>query len=185
MARRVTDDPQDELLLMGRIGAAHGIKGEVRIQSFTDDPLTIRTYSPLLTERPGLSLTIESARQGKGVIIARLKDVPDRTAAEKLNGVGLFMPRDRLPPADDVDDFYHTDLIGLEARREDGTVLGEVIAIPNFGAGDLIEIRETDGSTALFPFKLEFVPEINLDEGFLTIAEVEDVPGDDAGVPGP
>jgi 16S rRNA processing protein RimM len=185
MTRRVSNDPQDDLVLMGRIGAAHGIKGEVRIQSFTDDPLAIRTYSPLLTERPGLSITISTARQGKGVIIARLADVNDRNSAEKLNGVGLFVSRDRLPPADDVDDFYHTDLIGLDARRQDGSVIGQVIAVLNFGAGDLIEIREPDGATALFPFKRDFVPEIDLDAGFLTIVEPEDVPGDDAGIPGP
>jgi 16S rRNA processing protein RimM len=173
------------LVLMGRIGAAHGIRGEVRIQSFTEDPLAITDYSPFLTDRAGLSIAISKARPGKGVIIARLEGVTDRSAAEQLNGVGLFVPRTRLPSVEDVDEFYHTDLIGLEARREDGSIMGDVMAVLNYGAGDILEIRDTDGSTTLFPFNREFVPRIDLKEGFLTIAEPPDTPDQDAGVPGP
>ena len=140
-------------LLMGRIGAAHGIKGEVRIQSFTEEPLALKDYGPFSTNRPGLEIEIEAARATTNVLVARLKGVADRTAAEKLNGVELYVARDRLPPPDDADDFYHTDLIGLDARLNDGTVLGKVIAIPNFGASDLIEVRdERSGDTYLYPF---------------------------------
>src|ERR671927_226358 len=93
-------------LLMGRIGAAHGIKGEVRIQSFTSEPLALASYSPLSTNKPGLTIEIESARATTNVLVARLKGITDRTAAEKLNGVELYVERERLPPPDHEDDFY-------------------------------------------------------------------------------
>src|SRR5690606_32355756 len=126
-------------LLMGRIGAAHGIKGVVRITSFTGEPLALKDYGPLATDKPGLVVEIVSARATTNVLVARLKGVNDRDAAEKLNGVELYVERDKLPPPGDDDDFYQADLIGLEARLSDGTVLGTVTAIPNYGASDLIE----------------------------------------------
>ena len=156
-------------LLMGRIGAAHGIKGEVRIQSFTEDPLALVDYGPLSTNRPGLTIEIETARATTNVLVARIKGVADRTAAEKLNGVELFVDRDRLPPATD-DDFYHADLIGLAARLADGTVLGKVSAVPNFGASDLIEVTDPQsGDTYLYPFTRAVVPEIHIEAGYLVI----------------
>src|SRR5690606_14988548 len=106
---------------MGRIGAAHGIKGEVRIQSFTEDPLAIMDYGPLATNRPGLTIEILDARTTTNVLVARIKGVADRNAAEKLNGVELYIDRNLLPEIEDEDDFYHADLIGLDARLADGT----------------------------------------------------------------
>lgn len=156
-------------LLMGRIGAAHGIKGEVRIQSFTEEPLALADYGPLSTDRPGLTIEIESARATTNVLVARLKGVADRTAAEKLNGVELYVDRERLPPATD-DDFYHADLIGLAARLADGTVLGTVTAVPNFGASDLIEVTDPQtGDTYLYPFTRAIVPEVHIEAGYLVI----------------
>lgn len=157
-------------LLVGRIGAAHGIRGEVRIQSFTEDPMALVHYSPLSTNRPGLSVTILSARATTNVLVARLEGVADRTAAERLNGVELYVDRSLLPAPDDEDDFYHADLIGLEARLGDGTVLGEVSAVPNFGAGDLLEVRDPlSGDTFLYPFTRKVVPEVRLKDGYLVI----------------
>ncbi len=155
---------------MGRIGAAHGIKGEVRIVSFTEEPLALLDYGPLVTNKPGLVIEILSARATTNVLVARIKDVGDRSAAEKLNGVELFVDRDKLPPPTDDDDFYHADLIGLDVRLSDGTVIGQVTAIPNFGAGDLIEVRDArSGDTYLYPFTKAVVPEIRIAEGFLVI----------------
>ncbi len=167
-------------LLMGRIGAAHGIKGEVRIQSFTEEPLALASYGPLSTSKPGLTIEIETARATTNVLVARLKGVSDRSAAEKLNGVELYIDRENLPPADD-DDYYHADLIGLEARLGDGTVLGTVIAIPNFGASDLIEVRDTrSGDTFLYPFSKAVVPEVHIAEGYLVIeVPTEAEPGEE------
>jgi 16S rRNA processing protein RimM len=173
-------DASPKRLLMGRIGAAHGIKGEVRITSFTENPLAICDYGPLATDRPGLVIEIINARATTNVLVARLKGIGDRTAAEKLNGVELYVDRDMLPPADD-DDFYHADLIGLEARLVDGTVLGKVTAIPNFGASDLLEVRDSrSGDTYLYPFTRGVVPEIHLAEGYLVIeAPTEAEPGEE------
>ena len=123
-------------------------------------------YGPLATNRPGLTIEIVSARTTTNVLVARLKGVNDRNAAEKLNGVELFVDRDRLPPTDDDDDFYHADLIGLDARLADGTVLGKVSAVPNFGAGDLIEVSDAQtGDTYLYPFTRAVVPEIHVEGG--------------------
>ena len=159
-----------EKLLMGRIGAAHGLKGELRLQSFTEDPMDIVSYSPLATTKPDVTVAIEAARDaGNGMLVVRLKGVTDRTAAEKFNGVELYTDRDRLPAAA-ADDFYHADLIGLQARRTDGGTIGKVIAVPNFGAGDILEVRdETSGDTFLYPFTRAIVPEINVKGGYLTI----------------
>lgn len=168
-------------LLMGRIGAAHGIKGEVRIQSFTEEPLALADYGPLSTNKPGLVIEIETARATTNVLVARLKGIADRTAAEKLNGVELYVDRDKLPPPDGDDDFYHADLVGLDVRLADGSVLGKVTAIPNFGAGDLLEVRdERSGDTYLYPFTKAVVPEVRIAEGYLVIeVPVEADPGEE------
>ncbi|MFD1943354.1 ribosome maturation factor RimM [Paradevosia shaoguanensis] len=167
-------------LLLGRIGAAHGIKGEVRITPFTGEPLAIASYGPLDTDKPGVRIEIASARSSGNVVIARIKGVSDRNEAEKLNGVDLYVDRARLPETDDEDDFYHADLIGLEARLTDGRVLGEVISVPNFGASDLIEVRDgRSGDTFLFPFTRQVVPEVRIADGYLVIEPpVETGPGE-------
>jgi 16S rRNA processing protein RimM len=164
---------------MGRIGAAHGVRGEVRITSYTEDPLAVAGYGPLSSNRPDLSIEIVAARVSGNVVIARLKDVADRMAAEKLNGVELYAGRDALPAVEDADDFYHADLVGLEARLSDGTVLGAVSAVPNFGAGDLIEVRDPrSGDTFLYPFSRAVVPQVHVKDGYLVIAPpVEVEPG--------
>ena len=157
-------------ILMGRIGAAHGIKGEVRIQSFTENPMTLADYGPLATDKPGLTIEIEAARLADKMLVARLKGVADRTAAEKLNGIELFVEREKLPPTDDDDDFYHADLVGLEARLKNGSVIGQVSAVPNYGAGDLLEVRNPrSGDTFLYPFTKAAVPEVHVKAGYLVI----------------
>ncbi|MGB3335797.1 MAG: ribosome maturation factor RimM [Devosia sp.] len=164
-------------IFLGQIGAAHGIKGQVRIATHTQDPEAIGGYGPLDTDRPGLTITLTKVRLQKNVVIAHIKGVSDRTAAEQLNGVSLFVNRDRLPAPDDEDDFYHADLIGLDARLDSGVTIGKVSAIPNFGAGDLIEVRDPQsGDTYLYPFTKAVVPDINLAEGYLTIVIPLDAP---------
>lgn len=170
----------DNKLLMGRIGAAHGIKGEVRIQSFTEDPLALASYGPLSTNKPGLTIRILAARTTTNVLVARLEGVNDRNAAEKLNGVELYVDRALLPDPED-DDFYHADLIGLKARLADGSEIGEVMAVPNFGAGDLLEIRDPrSGDTYLYPFSKAVVPEVRIADGYLLIdPPIEAEPGEE------
>jgi 16S rRNA processing protein RimM len=157
-------------ILLGQIGAAHGIKGEVRIATHTQDPLAIGTYGPLDTDKPGVTITLSKVRLQKNVVVAYIKGVTDRNAAEALNGTNLYVDRAKLPETEDEDDFYHADLIGLDARLESGIVIGKVSAIPNFGAGDLIEIRDPQsGDTYLYPFTKAVVPHVHLADGFLTI----------------
>ena len=171
----------EKRLLMGRIGAAHGIRGEVRILSFTEEPLALLDYGPLETSRPGLVVEIESARATTNVLVARLRGVTDRNAAERLNGVELYVDRASLPPMAGDDDYYHADLIGLEARLADGTVIGAVTAVPNYGASDLLEVRDPrSGDTFLYPFTKAVVPAVHLADGYLVIdVPVEAAPGEE------
>lgn len=160
---------------MGRIGAAHGIRGEVRIQSFTDNPAALPDYSPFATNKPDLIITVTTARLTKNVVVSKIKGVTDRNQAEALNGVELYIPRDRLPDITQDDDFYITDLIGLEARLEDGTILGKVHNVPNYGADDLLEVTIAPGKTELYPFTRAVVPEIHIADGYLVVAPPAEV----------
>lgn len=161
---------RSQRIFLGQIGAAHGIKGQVRIATHTQDPEAIGDYGPLETDRPGLNITLTKVRLQKNVVIAHIKGISDRTAAEQLNGVSLFIDRDKLPAPEDEDDFYHADLIGLDARLDSGVTIGKVSAVPNFGAGDLIEVRDPQsGDTYLYPFTKAVVPSVNLAEGYVTI----------------
>ncbi|RUT30036.1 ribosome maturation factor RimM [Arsenicitalea aurantiaca] len=166
------------MIVLGRIGAAHGIKGEIRIQSFTEDPLAIASYGPLATSRRGLTITIRSARVAGNVVVCRIEGVADRNAAETLNGLDLMIDRSLLPPLEAEDDFYHADLVGLAVRGSDGTVLGSVIAVQNFGADDLLEIRQTGGGTRLLPFTRAVVPQIDLASGYLVVEPPAEVEGE-------
>ena len=175
-------DASSRKLLMGRIGAAHGIKGEVRIQSFTEDPLGLLDYGPLATNKPGLVIEITDARTTTNVLVARIKGVPDRNAAEKLNGVELYVDRDLLPEIDDEDDYYHADLIGLDARLEDGTSLGQIVTVPNFGAGDMLEVRDkASGDTRFIPFTKAAVPEVHIAARYVVVVPPIEVEGEEPG----
>jgi 16S rRNA processing protein RimM len=151
----------NNLVLLGIIGAPHGIKGEVRIKAFTGDPLAIAEYGPLQDET-GRRFEIVALRPAKEVVVARLKGVSSREAAEALNGVNLFVGRDRLPPPEDEDDFLHADLIGCQVVDPDGAVLGTVTAVANYGAGDLLDIATPDGRSVLMPFTKAFAPAIDI-----------------------
>jgi 16S rRNA processing protein RimM len=166
----------DERVLMGRIADAHGLKGEVKIASFASTPEDIAAYGPLTDLAGTRRFEIEALRPANGgTIIARLKGVPDRNAAEKLRGEELYVARDALPEPGE-DEFYHSDLIGLEARAPSGETIGEVIAVQNFGAGDLLEIRLAgDGGGTMFaPFTQERVPEVDLAARMLIVLPEEE-----------
>jgi 16S rRNA processing protein RimM len=179
LAASAKGDPN--LLLMGRIGAAHGVRGEVRIQSFTEDPLALMHYGPLATSRPGLTIRIVAARTTTNVLVARIEGIGTREAAEALNGVELYVERALLPEPDDEEDFYHVDLIGLSARLVDGTTIGTVTAVPNFGAGDILEVKSpSSGETFLFPFTKAAVPEVHVKDGYIVIDPPTDAdPGEE------
>jgi 16S rRNA processing protein RimM len=146
---------------IAQIGAAHGVRGEVRLRAFTEDPLSVRRYGPLETE-DGRRFEIEAVRPAKDMLVARLKGVSNRDAAERLTNLRLYVARDRLPkPADG--EFYHADLVGLAAVTADGAPFGTVKAVHNFGAGDLLEIEPAGGgATMLLPFTEATVPVVDI-----------------------
>jgi len=154
---------------LGQIGAAHGVRGEVRLRSFTSEPAAIADYGPLETE-DGRVFEIEALRPAKDHFVARLSGIRDRDAASALTNAKLYVPRARLPQTEDPDEFYHADLIGLAAVDRAGKTLGAVVAIHNFGAGDLIEVRpQTGGNTELVPFDTAHVPEVDIASGKIVI----------------
>src|ERR1700683_765392 len=120
-------------ICIARIGAAHGVRGAVKLWTFTDDPLAVMQYGSLATKDAARSFEIATAREAKGHLVATLKGVATREEAERLNGIELYIARDKLP-ATDADEYYHTDLIGLAAVTAAGEPLGRVLAIHNFGA---------------------------------------------------
>ncbi len=166
-------------VLVGRIGAAHGLKGQVRINSFTQDPLAIASY-PLQDVSRTRTFTILSARPAKNVIIASLEGVTSREQAEVLNGTELYVTRGFLTADSptDTDEFLHADLIGLKAISQTGDLLGQIIAIADFGAGDLLEIRPPSGQSFYLPFTHAFVPEIDMKSGHVRINMPRTVSGD-------
>ncbi len=153
---------------MGVITGAHGVRGEVRVKSFTAEPAAIAAYGPLEDERGTRRLALELTGTVRGMLIARIPGIADRNAAERLKGTRLYLQRSALP-APGADEFYHADLIGLAATLRDGTVLGSVRAVHDYGAGDSLEIEKPDGATLLVPFTETAVPMVDIAAGRLVI----------------
>lgn len=152
---------------MAVIGAAHGIKGELRVKTFTADPLALGDYGPLYA-KDGRAFEIATIRAAKDVVVVRFKTVADRNAAEALTGTDLFVDRSMLPAADD-DEFYHADLAGLAVKDTEGAVLGKVVAVQNFGGGDILEVILGGRKGVLIPFSKAAVPEVSIAGGFIII----------------
>jgi 16S rRNA processing protein RimM len=149
-------------ILLGRIAGAHGIRGEVVIHAFTGAPEDIAAYGPLSDESGARAFAVESVRVTTKGVVARLEGVDDRNAAEALKGVGLYVERDKLPAAAEGE-FYHADLVGLAAVDASGNRIGEIVAVQNYGAGDLIEVRLAGSAkTELIPFTDACVPEVDV-----------------------
>jgi 16S rRNA processing protein RimM len=169
-------------ICVARIGAAHGVRGAVKLWTFTEDPMAVMQYGPLATKDGARKFEVANAREAKGHLVATLKGVATREEAERLNGLELYVPREKLP-ATEADEYYHADLIGLAAVNAALEPIGRVIAIHNFGAGDIIEIAPAQGATMLLPFSNAVVPTVDLAAGRVVIelpGEIEgDAPGDD------
>jgi 16S rRNA processing protein RimM len=158
-------------ILVGQIGAAHGLKGEVRLTSFTDDPLAIAGYGPLQTEGDAKRLTIQNVRRSKAALIVRFQEVKSRSEAETLKGCKLYVSRAQLPELE-PGVYYHADLVGLMVRAGQKR-LGRVAQVVNFGGGDLLEVEREGGDRLLVPFAGAMVDQamgeiaVELAEGFL------------------
>jgi 16S rRNA processing protein RimM len=167
-------------ICIARIGAAHGVRGAVKLWTFTEDPFAVKEYGPLLTKDGARSFEVATAREAKGHLVATLKGIATREEAERLNGLELYVAREKLP-ATEEDEYYHADLIGLAAINAAGEPLGRVIAIHNFGAGDIIEIAPPRGSTMLLPFTKAVVPSVDLVAGRVVIELPAEIDGGDEG----
>ena len=165
-------------ICVARIGAAHGVRGEVRLWPFTEDPLAVLRYGPLSTKDGARQFEVMHAREAKDHLVATLKGVATREDAERLNGIELYIARDKLPATDD-DEYYHADLIGLAAVTPSDQPLGRVLAIHDFGAGTIIEIAPPQGPTMLLPFTNAVVPTVDLVGGRVVIELPQEVDGDD------
>jgi len=153
---------------LGRASGARGLKGEVRVKTFTEDPLSFGAYGTLEDKAGTRTFEVESVAAAKDGIIARIAGISTREAADALKGTEFYVSRDRLPAADDDGEYYHADLVGLVAVSADGAALGQIVAVQNYGAGDLLEVRPaTGGKTVLVPFTENIVPEVDLDGGWL------------------
>ncbi|MBN9546710.1 MAG: ribosome maturation factor RimM [Alphaproteobacteria bacterium] len=160
-------------VLLAAIIGAQGLKGAVKVKLFTETPEALPSYGPLRDKR-GKTYEITAFRAGKpGEAVISFSGIADRNAAEALKGTELFVDRDALPATGD-EEFYHADLIGLDAHDSEGRVLGKVAAIHNFGAGDVIEILRPDGDNVLLAFTRETVPTIDIAGGRILVAVPED-----------
>lgn len=158
-------------VLMAVIGAPHGVRGEVRVKTFTADPLSLGDYGPLGSE-DGRVFTIKALRPGKTTLVVRFQEITSREAAEAANGTQLYIDRSALPDDLAEEEFYHTDLIGLAVRDEANNEIGTVTAVHDFGGGDIIELALSGRRTVMAPFTLAAVPEIAIAAGFIRVDRV-------------
>ena len=165
-------------ICVARIGAAHGVRGAVKLWTFTEDPLAVQSYGPLMTKDGTRQFEIANVRAAKDHLVATFKGIATRNDAEKLNGIELYVPREKLPATDD-DEYYHADLIGLAAVNAADEPLGRVVAIHNFGAGDIIEIAPPKGATLLLPFTNAVVPTVDIAGGRVVIELPQEIEGEE------
>jgi len=166
-------------ICVARIGAAHGVRGAVKLWTFTEDPLAVKRYGPLTSKDGARQFEVTDAREAGDHLVATLKGISTREDAERLNGIELYVAREKLP-ATDEDEYYHADLIGLAAVTAANEPIGRVIAIHNFGAGDIIEIAPAQGASMLLPFTNATVPTVDLVNGRVVVELPRVIEGDDA-----
>lgn len=166
---------QPARVCLGVIAGPHGVRGLVKVKSFTEVPEDVAAYGPVTDEEGGKRWTLETVGQAKGAVLVRLAGVKDRNQAEALRGTRLYVARSALPEVAEDGVFYHADLIGLAAEAPDGRPLGRVKAVDNYGAGDLLEIVDPEGKSLLLPFTRAVVPEVDLAAGRLVVVAPEEV----------
>lgn len=160
------------LICIAEIAGPHGIRGGVKLKLYTDDPEGLKEYSPLLDESGTCQFHIESLTVTPKAVIVHFKGVKDRNAAELLKGTGLYVHLDRLPQPE-ADEFYHADLIDAVIINEQGTVLGQVTGVHNFGAGDIIEFLSTDRKPVCIPFHHDYVLEVDVENKKITVGDIQ------------
>lgn len=164
-------------ICVAKVGAAHGVRGEVRLWPFTEDPMSVIDYGPLSTKDGARQFEVVRARIAKDHLVAVIKGIATREDAARINGLELYIDRNKLPETNEGE-YYHADLIGLRALDPAGAEIGKVLAIHNFGAGDIIEIAPSQGTTWLLPFSNEVVPTVDLASGHVVIVKPQEIDGD-------
>jgi len=158
----------DKLIRVGRVAGAFGVKGEIRIATYTEQPMSLLSYGALLDQRGAVCLSLTTARESKGGLIGRAKGVETKEQADALRGLVLHVERSTLPQPDE-DEFYLTDLIGLSAVAPDGASLGKIRSVQDFGAGDLLEVAPVAGNSWYAPFTRAVVPSVDIAGGRVVI----------------
>lgn len=159
---------KENKVCLGAIVGVHGIRGEVKIKSFSDDEKHLTAYGALSNADNTQKLELKLVGHSKDLLRAKIKGVEDRTTAEKYVGTGLYIERDKLPALAE-EEYYHADLIGLEVKNSSHKVLGKVNAMYNFGAGDILEVKTNEGNLEMLPFNKNFVPTINIKDGYIIV----------------
>jgi 16S rRNA processing protein RimM len=159
---------------LGAIAGAHGVRGLVKIKSFTEDPANLTAYGPLTDESGRRRFEVTVTGRAKDLLVARIDGVEDRDAAQALRGVRLYVARAALPEPEE-EAYYHADLIGLTAEDPDGRPLGTVAAVENYGAGDFLEIARPEGAPLLVPFTTAAVPVVDVGGGRIVVAPPEEL----------
>lgn len=160
----------EELICLGVITAAHGIRGEVKVKSFTGSPRDIDSYGPLRDQSGSRSFVIKVTGRAQDDLRVKIEGCDDRNSAEALKGTSLYVQRNSLPVLEE-EEFYQADLIGLAVKTTSGQLIGEVAALYNFGAGDLIEIK-VNGKLEMLPFTKQYVPEIDIKNRYIIVQEL-------------
>ncbi|PSC04761.1 16S rRNA processing protein RimM [Alsobacter soli] len=170
-----------DLILMGVLGAPHGVRGEMRLKSFTEEPLAIADYGVLSDEPGQRQFTILSARLVKDdMLVVRLEGVSDRDKAAALTNTRLYATRDQLPPVEEDDEFYQADLVGLAVEAENGEPIGTVLAVLDFGAGDILEVQPASGGRPIMlPFTKAVIPTVDLAAGRLVAVPPVETSGEE------
>ena len=167
---RMKQKTPDDMVLIAEIGAPNGVRGDVRVKVFGDNPAALTAYGPL-QDAAGKIFKVLKSRPAKTVHICQIEGIADRTQAESLTRTRLYVPRESFPETDE-DEFYYVDLVGLEVRLDDGSDLGTVNAVQDFGAGDIIEIRSPDDTLVMIPFSKAAVPEVRVKDGYIVVANL-------------
>lgn len=174
---------EDKRICIGAIVGVHGIKGEVKVKSFTEPDTNVDKYGVVENKNGNRTFELKVVGHSKELLRVKIKGVDDRTAAEALIGNGFYINREVLPELEDEDEFYEADLVGLEVRQND-QVIGTVAGLYNFGAGEIIEIKlKSTGKLEMIPFTKAYVPDIKVSEGYITVtsASLSFAPDDDGG----
>ena len=160
---------EDKRICIGAIVGVHGIKGEVKVKSFTEPETNIDKYGAVENKSGDRKFELKVVGHSKELLRVKIKGVDDRTAAEALIGNGFYINREVLPELEDEDEFYEADLIGLEVRQND-QIIGTVAGLYNFGAGEIIEIKlKSTGKLEMLPFTKVYVPDVKVSEGYITV----------------